>query len=160
MRQLHFVLSDRFAEDAATAFAEHEQRIRERLPSVEIRHTGGTSVPGLLTSGDVDLQVRIERRLFTAARDVLCELYEPLHPEAWGSDSAYFAAADATPPVEVALTVIGTLDDLHHGAAWDQIAANPTLIAEYNALKRTHEDGSPDEYDAAKREFFHGNFRL
>jgi len=157
---LHFVLSDLVAVEAASAFAEHERRISERLPNVEISHTGGTSVLGVLTSGDVDLQVRTERHSFPSARDVLCELYEPLYPEAWHSDSAYFVAAAAIPRVEVALTVIGTLDDLHHGAAWQRIAADPELIEKYNALKRTHEGGSAHDYNAAKRDFFHRNFRL
>ena len=160
MQKLHFVLSDLVAEEAAAAFADHERRIHERLPNVEIGHIGGTSVLGVLTSGDVDLQVRTDRRSFPSARDVLCELYEPLYPEAWHSDSAYFVAADATPPVEVALTVIGRLDDLHHGPAWRRLAADPGLLEEYNALKLAHEGGSADEYNAAKRYFFHGNFRL
>ena len=160
MQKLHFVVSDLVAEEAAAAFAEHERRIRERLPNVEVRHTGGTSALGVLTTGDVDLQVRTARRSFAAARDALCELYEPLYPEAWHSHSAYFTAADAIPPVQVALTVIGTLDDLHHGAAWQQIVDNRRLIEEYNALKRAHEGGSPDEYNAAKRDFFYRNFRL
>lgn len=159
MVELQFVWSDLVAEEAAAAFDEHERRIRERLPTVEIRHTGGTSVPGVLTSGDVDLQVRTDRRFFRSACDVLCELYEPLYPEAWHSDSAYFVAADATPRVEVALTVIGTLDDLHHGGAWDCIAASPGLIEEYNALKRAHDGGSAEEYNVAKRDIFYGNFR-
>jgi hypothetical protein len=30
----------------------------------------------------------------------------------------------------------------------------------YNALKRAHEGGSQDDYNAAKRDFFHDNFRL
>ncbi len=160
MRKLHFVLSDVVAEEAAAAFGEHERRIRELLPNIEVHHTGGTSVKGVLTTGDVDLQVRTERDTFESARDALCELYEPLHRDTWHSDSAYFTAAYDDPPVEVALTVIGTLDDLHHGAAWQHIAEDPTLIADYNALKRAHEGGSPDEYDAAKREFFYRNFRL
>jgi GrpB-like predicted nucleotidyltransferase (UPF0157 family) len=75
---LTFVFSDTVAEETAAAFAEHEGRIRERLPSVEVRHTGGTSVPGVLTSGDVDLQVRTEKQSFASARDALCELYDPL----------------------------------------------------------------------------------
>jgi GrpB-like predicted nucleotidyltransferase (UPF0157 family) len=153
-------LSDLVAEEAAAAFAGHERRIRERLPNVEVGHTGGTSMPGVLTSGDVDLQVRTDRRSFLSARDVLGELYEPLYPEAWHSGSAYFVASDAAPRVEVALTAIGTLDDLHHGAAWRRIAADPGLIEKYNALKRAHEGGSADEYNAAKRDFFYGNFRL
>jgi GrpB-like predicted nucleotidyltransferase (UPF0157 family) len=92
MATLTFVLSDTVAEEAAAAFAEHERRIRERLPYVEVRHTGGTSVPGVLTSGDVDLHVRAEKQTFVSARDVLCELYEPLYPDAWHDESAYFFA--------------------------------------------------------------------
>ena len=59
----------------------------------------------------------------------------------------YFFAAGSTPPVEVALTVIGTLDDLHHGEAWQRIEADPELIKQ-------------DDYKAAKRDFFRDNFRL
>lgn len=160
MATLAFVMSETVAEDAAAAFAEHESRIRERLPYVEVRHTGGTSVPGVLTSGDVDLHVRAEKQTFASTRDVLCELYDPLYPNAWDDESAYFFAAGSKPPVEVALTVIGTLDDLHHGEAWQRIAADPELIKRYNALKRAHEGSSQDDYNAAKRDFFYDNFRL
>ncbi len=160
MPKLIFVLSDSVAEEARAAFAAHERRIRARLPHVEVRHTGGTSVPGLLTTGDVDLQVRTKKQEFARARDVLCELYEPLYPEAWHDESAYFVAANSKPTVEVALTVIGTLDDLHHGEAWQLIAADPELIKRYNALKRAHEGGSQDDYSAAKRDFFYENFPL
>ncbi len=108
----------------------------------------------------MDLQVRTEKQSFASARDVLCELYEPLYPNAWHDESAYFFTAGSKPPVEVALTVIGTLDDLHHGEAWQRIAADPELIKRYNALKRAHEGGSQDDYNAAKRDFFYDNFRL
>ena len=155
---LVFLLSDLVAEEAAAAFMEHERRIRERLPDVEVRHTGGTSVPGVLTSGDVDLQVRTDAQAFEAARDVLGELYEPHHRDAWHSEAAFFAAAGSTPPVEVALTVIGSLDDLHHGEAWQRLAADPELVERYNALKRAHEGGSVGDYEVAKRDFFRETF--
>lgn len=154
MADLRFVWSDRLAPEAAATFREHKGRIGARLRNVEIRHTGGTSVAGVLTSGDVDLQVRVARELFARARDVLSELYEPLYPEAWGADSAYFTEADSHPPVEVALTVIGTLDDLRHGDAWRRLAADPALVDEYNALKRAHEGRTTEDYNAAKRKFF------
>jgi GrpB-like predicted nucleotidyltransferase (UPF0157 family) len=158
--RLTFVWSDLVAEDAAAAFFEHERRIRERLPDVEVRHTGGTSVPGVLTTGDVDLQVRTDRESFVAARDALCELYEPLYPGAWHAEGAFFVAPGSRPPVEVALTAMGSLDDFHHGEAWQRIAEDRELIARYNELKRAHEGGSVDEYQAAKRDFFRANFRL
>jgi uncharacterized protein len=160
MPRLTFLVSDLVADDAAAAFAEHERRIRDRLPDVEIRHTGGTSIPGVLTTGDVDLQVRAGRESFEVARDVLCELYEPHHLDAWHAEGAFFASPGSRPRVEVALTAIGSLDDLHHGDAWQRIAADRDLIERYNALKREHEGGSVADYEAAKRAFFYDNFRL
>jgi GrpB-like predicted nucleotidyltransferase (UPF0157 family) len=157
---LRFRRSDHFADEAAAAFAEHARRIRERLPEAEVRHTGGTSIPGVLTSGDVDLHVRVELHAFAPARDVLSQLYEPFHLDAWHSEGAFFTSPGSKPQVEVALTAIGCLDDLHHGEAWRRIAADPNLIERYNAVKRAHEGGSMDEYLAAKRAFFYDNFSL
>ncbi len=117
-------------------------------------------MPGVLTSGDVDLQVRTDTRSFDRARGVLSELYEPFHLDVWHSEGAFFYAPGAQPPVEVALTVIGSLDDLHHGDAWRRIAADPQLIEQYNAMKRAHEGASQADYNAAKRQFFYDNFQL
>jgi GrpB-like predicted nucleotidyltransferase (UPF0157 family) len=152
-------MSDVVAEVAAAAFAEHEARIHERLPQVEIRHIGGTSIPGVLTQGDdVDLQVRTERQSFEAVRDALSELYEPHWVHVWHPEGAYFFAPGSQPRVEIALSAIGSLDDLQHGEAWQRMAADPNLVERYNALKREHEGGSIDDYLAAKRDFFRDNF--
>jgi len=154
-------MSDVVAEEAAAAFAEHEARIRERLPHVEIRHIGGTSIRGVLTMGDdVDLQVRTDRQSFETVRDVLSGLYEPHYVDVWHPEGAYFFAPDSQPRVEIALSAIGSLDDLHHGEAWQRLAAERDLVERYNALKREHEGGSIDSYLAAKREFFRDNFQL
>jgi hypothetical protein len=64
------------------------------------------------------------------------------------------------PPVEVALAVKGTLDDPHHGDAWQRIAADGVLVQQYNAMKLEFVSRSIGEYNAAKREFFYSNFRL
>ena len=145
--------------EAQAAFADHARRIRGRLPQAEIRHCGGTSVPGLLTSGDVDLHVRVAKESFEPALEQLSDLYEPFHRDAWSpGESAFFFAPNAQPPVEIALTAIGSRDDFHHGEAWDRIAADLSLIERYNDLKRQNEGGSQDDYDAAKRTFFYENF--
>jgi len=103
--------------------------------------------------------VRTDRESFAATRKVLSDLYQPLVPDAWHSEGAFFVAPDSHPVVEVALTVIGSTDDLHHGEAWDRIAADPELIERYNELKRAHEGGLLDDYRAAKRAFFSETFR-
>ena len=82
-----------------------------------------------------------------------------MYLDAWDDEGAFFAAAGSDPPVEVALTVIGTLTDLHHGRAWQLLREDPDLVERYNAMKRAHEGGSIDDYNAAKRSFFYDNFR-
>jgi GrpB-like predicted nucleotidyltransferase (UPF0157 family) len=135
--KLEFAFSDRFFVEVTAMYREHEGRIRARLPEGEIRHRGGTSVPGVLTSGDVDIHVRVDGRSFDSARELLATLYVPFHEEAWTPDeSAFFYARDSYPPVEIALTVRGCRDDVHHGEAWDRIAADANLITRYNDLKR------------------------
>jgi hypothetical protein len=150
--------SDEFREQTEASFETHESRIHQQIPSLEIRLRGGCSVSGVLTTGDVDIHVRVDSASFEPALATLSELYEPFHRDAWTPGSAFFFAPDSQPSVEIALTVIGTLDDLHHGEAWDRIAADRSLIAEYNALKRAHEGGSLEDYNAAKRAFFYDNF--
>ena len=139
-----FFLSDLITHTAQAAYNEHARRIHERLPNVEVRHVGGSSVPGLLTSGDVDLQVRVAEDEYRSARDALCELYEPMYRESWRESAYLYAPSD--PRVEIALTVIGTIDDVHHGESWRQIAADPDLIERYNALKRSQEGRSSEDY--------------
>jgi GrpB-like predicted nucleotidyltransferase (UPF0157 family) len=153
---LRFVLSDLVADETALAFAEHDRRIRELLSEAEVRHRGGSSVLGVLTMGDVDVHVRVDVPAFAAARDRLCELYEPLHPAIWHDEGAFYFAPGTQPRVEVALTVRGSLDDFHHGEAWDWIAADAALRQRYNEVKREHEGGDVDAYLAAKRAFFYG----
>jgi len=116
-------------------------------------------MPGLLTSGDVDLHVRADAQSFGPARDLLCQLYEPLFRDEWDSEVAYFVAPKARPPVEIVLTLIGSVDDLYHGEAWQRIVADHELVERYNSLKRNHEGVPIAGYKAAKREFFHGIVR-
>jgi GrpB-like predicted nucleotidyltransferase (UPF0157 family) len=158
--RLTFVWSDSVAEEAAAVFSAHALRIRERLQHVEIRHHGSTTVPGLLTSGDADIHVRADEQWFEPARELLCKLYEPLFPDEWNSEVAYFVAPETQPPVEIVLTLTGSVDDLHHGEAWQRIRVDRNLAERYNALKREHEGGSLADYKAAKREFFHKIVRV
>ena len=151
---LSFIPSESVAEATAAVFATHAERIREELPNVEVRHHGGTAAPGLVTSGDVDLHVRADATLFAAARDALSDLYEPVLDWKWNDEVAYFVDYGDQPPVELVLTLVGSLDDRFHKDAWERILADPELVRRYNAIKHNHEGGVLDDYKAAKRDFF------
>lgn len=145
---------------ARVAFGVHQSRISAVLPGAEVRHIGGTSLPGLLTTGDVDVQIRVGRAEFESSKATLATMYEPLHPQSWTSDAAFFEEPGSQPHVEFALTVEGSLIDLHHGDAWSRIAADAQLIRKYNEIKRRYDHGDVHEYLAAKRDFFEQHFRL
>ena len=151
------IYSETITELAQAVAAEHAKRIHLRLPEADVQLSGGSSIPGVLTAGDVDLHIRVEKEEFAPVRAVLEELYEPLHPHAWTDESAYFQE-ESDPPVEVALTVKGTVDDFHHGEAWEQMAADDDLRERYNDVKRAHAGGTDEDYAQAKKEFFRLNF--
>ena len=110
-------------------------RIRELIPGADVRLAGTASVANF-PANDLDLVVLAEE-----ARDLP---YPPLFPEQWRDDwKAYRLSGD--PQVDIVVTKPGTLGHAHHVRAWERIADNPALLAEYRALERTPE---------AKREFF------
>lgn len=137
------------------AFRAERARIAAVLPEAEVRHTGGSSLPGALTLGDLDLHVRVPARRFERARERLSAAYTPYRPEMWADGFATFVVGGARPDTGIALTALGGEHDRRFVAAWERLAADPELLAEYNALKLRHE-GSTDvaRYLAEKSELF------
>jgi hypothetical protein len=75
-------------------------------------------------------------------------LYSPLYEDQWRDDWAAFR--DSGPPqVDLVLTRRGTKGDAYHRRAWEFLANEPELLAEYCALKRDR-----IEYEHRKAAFF------
>src|SRR5262245_38245226 len=110
--------------------------LSELIPGADVRLSGSATVPGF-PACDLDLVVLTD--------EVRQELpYPPLSPENWRDDwTAY--RLPGHPQVDIVLTKPGTLGHAHHVRAWERIADDPALLAEYRALERTPEN---------KREFF------
>jgi hypothetical protein len=120
----------------------------------ELRLVGGSSVPGALTVGDVDLHLRVEAAAFAAAVARLREGYAVVHPEIWAPTLATFAVP-ATVPAGLAVTPIGSEHDLRFTRTWALLAADADLLAEHNAVKRGGSaSGGDDEYERRKSAFF------
>jgi GrpB-like predicted nucleotidyltransferase (UPF0157 family) len=136
------------------AFAQHRERIAERLPAAEIEHVGSTSIPGALTKGDLDLLVRVDAAGFEPAVRVLRTLYAVHQPDNWTPTYASFSDADAhDPPVGVQLVVAGSADDALFGPFRRAMIADPELLAAYNDLKRRFDGSDYDAYTDAKAQF-------
>ncbi len=142
------VRSDELGPAVRRILAGVRQQLAPLLPAHELVLTGGTSVPGALTKGDVDLHLRVEAADFAATVAVLRGLYPVVHPEIWQDTLATFAVP-ASLPTGVAVTPIGSAHDERFRRGWDRVRSDPLLLAEYNALKTAGGD-----YEARKSAFF------
>ncbi len=131
----------RILELERSALAEHD------VPG-DLSLTGGSSVAGLLTKGDIDLHLRVRPEDFTVAIERLRILYRPVHLGIWTETLAAFER-QGKPPVGVAVTVIDTDHDRRFIAGWRRLGFDPVLRNQYNALKSAGGD-----YEAAKSNFF------
>jgi alkanesulfonate monooxygenase SsuD/methylene tetrahydromethanopterin reductase-like flavin-dependent oxidoreductase (luciferase family)/GrpB-like predicted nucleotidyltransferase (UPF0157 family) len=117
----------------------------------ELTLTGGSSIPDLLTKGDIDLHLRVTAAKFAdavAGLRGMSDRYQIVHPEIWTPWLAAFERVSG-PPVGIAITVVGSEHDRRFVNSWERLGADPAARREYNALKRR----APD-YETEKSAFF------
>ncbi len=154
MSSLTFRPSSEFGERADRLFAEQRHRILAVVPDADVQHVGSTAVPGSLTKGDLDMNVRVEARWFSGAVAELGKLYEINQPHNWTEAFASFKD-DASFDLDlgVQLTVIGSQDD-HFVRLRDLLNDNPGLVVKINELKEKHQGGNMESYRADKAELY------
>jgi GrpB-like predicted nucleotidyltransferase (UPF0157 family) len=136
---------------ARAIHARESARLRG-LRGTSLELTGGSSVPGALTFGDVDLHLRVEPAAFAAVVDRLRSIYDVVHPEIWTDTLATFAVPGEE--VGIAATPIGSEHDRRFVWAWRRLRDDPDLLRAYNAMKRSHRDAVDASYLRAKADFF------
>lgn len=148
---MRLLRSDKLLEHALAVLS----RERKRLDSVtngELVLTGGCSVPGALTTGDVDLHLRVAANDFAAVVGRLRDVYTVVLPEIWTGTLATFGVPGEA--VGIAVTPIGSEHDLRFTRSWERLRSEPALLKQYNAMKREHAGGDASAYLAAKARFF------
>ena len=139
--------------DVEKVFSEEKIKILLLLPTADVEHIGGTSIPGLLTKGDLDINVRVEAGEYGAAVEVLKSMYDINQSENWADgDYASFKSDKLKVDFGVQLTVKGAPHDFFLKFR-DILRANPALVGELNALKQSFEGKPMDDYRKAKGEF-------
>ena len=132
------------------------ERERERIARIGIEGdlvlSGGSSVEGALTGGDVDLHLRVAAGDFADMVAALRGPYAVRRPEIWGPTLATFGVPGEE--VGIAVTPIGSVHDRRFLVAWQRLRQEPATLEAYNALKRRHRGGDRVAYEAAKAAFF------
>jgi GrpB-like predicted nucleotidyltransferase (UPF0157 family) len=148
-QSVRFLAWDAAAPPAERRFAAERAKILAAWPGAIVEHVGGTAVPGCLTKGDLDIQVRVPEADFDTAVAALESLYSPDPHNPASSGIASFADPEGRPPLGVHVTMIKGPED-HFHALRDLLVARPDLAAALNDLKRSFEGRSMDEYRDAK----------
>ncbi len=138
---------------AARLFASLLEALGPLLPGVELLHVGSTAVPGSLSKGDLDVQLRVDAAGFEAARAVLAARYAPNPGGVPPPHGASFEDPSTSPPVGLHLTVRGSEADFQ----WiftEMLREDAALRAAYDDLKRRWDGRSMAAYREEKDPFF------
>ena len=133
--------------------AAERDRLRDRGVPGELLLVGGSSLPGALTRGDVDLHLLVGPADFARTVRRLRRWYAVVHPEIWGPTLATFAVP-AELPTGLAVTPAGSEHDLRFTRSWQLLAADPGLLAAYNAVKAGYDGSDERAYEQRKSAFF------
>jgi GrpB-like predicted nucleotidyltransferase (UPF0157 family) len=149
-----FVPSQSYLCRVVNLFKEHQRKILHLFPTAEVEHIGATSVPGLLTKGDLDLQVSVSLEEFNQAIILLQTEYSNHQLENWTESFASFKdERDSDIPVGVQLVIQGSESDIFVKSR-ELLLSQPERVEELNQLKQCHADGDMDTYIKHKGEFF------
>ncbi len=149
---VHFSESEGVFKCAAALFDSERPRIKMIVPAAIVEHVGATSVPGMLTKGDLDIVVRVSAEQFANAEAALAASY-PRNAGNWHSDTfASFSVDDSTPPLGIQLCAIDGPEDTFVRLR-DLLRSRPSLVERLNTLKRAWHGRPMDEYRAAKGRF-------
>ena len=109
-------------------------------------------MPGSLTKGDLDIQVRIRIEEFAAADSTLANYYERNVLSHRSQTFSSFKDDTSDPPLGIQLTGIGAPEDFFIPLR-DYLIAHPDRNEQYNQLKRHFDGAAMDDYRLAKSSF-------
>ena len=152
--------SDDLLPEAQRILAEQRDALRAAGVPGDLELVGGSSVPGALTRGDVDLHLRVAAADFPAAVGALRRTHAVVHPEIWGPTLAAFEALGTALPTGIAVTSGGSEHDLRFSRTWQLLRADPALVEEYNAAKLAGDGPTGEGYEDRKSAFFDRVLRM
>lgn len=147
--RVFFASESDFRNEISLLFEKVKQELEALMPGSDVQHVGSTAVPGSLTKGDLDVQVRVNASQFSFAKEILCEIYTVNDGGFVASDAISFERCHEKPSVGIHLTVIDGSCDIQ----WkfrDLMLSSASLRQEYDDLKYRFEGGSMEEYRNAK----------
>lgn len=121
-------------------------------PSCELHHVGASAVPGCLTKGDLDINVRVDPGEFAATDAILARRFERNPGSVRDEQFSAFVCEDRELPIGIQLSARGGTYDIFVPFVV-ALRNEQALVKRYNALKRRFQGRSMAEYREAKSRF-------
>ena len=145
------VWSDDLLDEARRTRDAVDAALRALGVSGELVVTGGASVAGALTKGDIDLHLRVAPEAFSDVVARLREVYPVASPQSWAATLAVFDVP-APRSTGLAVTPLQSEHDERFRLTWQALRGDPDLLARYNALKAANV--GTEDYEDQKSRFF------
>lgn len=150
--RVYFYPEKAVREIVACRFAQAKRELEGLVPDSDIHHVGSTAVPGSLTKGDLDIQIRVNVEQYSLAKERLCQVYSVNEGGFVTTDAISFADYSTEPSVGIHLTVIGGSCDIQYKFR-DLLLKSASLRKQYDDFKFQFEGGSMEAYRNAKADF-------
>lgn len=80
---MKFIPTQSIIGTANLVYAEKVLKLKKLLPFAEVHHVGSTAVPGSLTKGDLNINIRVIQEDFDRAVNILKSHYSIAQPQNW-----------------------------------------------------------------------------
>jgi GrpB-like predicted nucleotidyltransferase (UPF0157 family) len=129
------------------------KNLRKQLPDAVIEHIGSSAVPGLVSKGDLDIYVGVERDSFESATSLIEDLGFNIKDGTLRTDNLCpFESKKFNIDVGIQLVVNGSEFEFFRTFR-DLLLCDENLRAQYNEIKRSCQEMDEHAYRRIKSEF-------
>ncbi len=149
---MKFIDPAKYQPQCETLFSEFGDKVQSLLPDAVIVHVGASSVPGLISKGDLDIYVGVDERHHADAVELLTQAGYAIKTDTLRTEQLCMLETDRK---DVSLQVVARgsrFDDVFLSFNAKLRASEPLRDA-YNQLKLESVDCSADDYRERKARF-------
>lgn len=128
------------------------ETVLKKIPYAEIEHVGSSAVPGLLTAGDLDVEITVPANKFNEAGTILAKMFYV------GEIDGQWARFFFTPIDKYNITGVDIFLSVNKAkllsAMRDLLLKDKAVFKEYTILKDKYKTGKREDYGIAKAKFW------
>ena len=148
---MKFYSESEYQEECRALFKKHSSKIQSSIPEATVEHVGSSSIPGLISKGDLDIYIGVPKDRHPSAVEILVELGYLIKSDTLRTDELCMLVSNND---DVALQVVAKGSEFEFFIKFrDLLRSNPKLVAAYNDLKLSCSSFSPNEYRSVKSTF-------